>query len=103
MVTHMAEIIIIYQLINGKGHIIEYNRYTNDIIFEREYLNGEKNGKGDEYDDYGNLSFEGEYLNGHRIGKGKEYGYESRLKFEGEFFNGYRLNGKAYIKGRLEF
>ena len=44
------------------------------MIFEGEYLNGKRNGKGKEYDYYGNLIFEGEYLNGKRWnGKGKEY------------------------------
>ena len=41
-------------------------------MFEGEYLNGERNGKGKEYDyDNGKLEFEGEYLNGERNGKGK--------------------------------
>ena len=30
--------------------------------FEGEILKGEKNGKGKEYDEYGELEFEGEYL-----------------------------------------
>ena len=34
------------------------------------------------------LLFEGEYLNGKRNGKGKEYFYNSELKFEGEYLNG---------------
>ena len=47
--------------------------YKNDIlIFEGEYLNGERNGKGKEYYDNGKLRYEGEYLNGIRNGKGKE-------------------------------
>ena len=42
--------------------------------FEGEYLNGERNGKGKEYQDDGNLKFEGEYLFGKRWnGKGKVY------------------------------
>ena len=36
-------------------------------------MNGERHGKGKEYDDYGFLIFEGEYLNGERHGNGKEY------------------------------
>ena len=32
--------------------------------------------------------FEGEYLNGKRNGKGKEYDFNGKLKFEGEFLNG---------------
>ena len=36
----------------------------------------------------GKLMFEGEYLNGKRNGKGKEYDFNGKLKFEGEFLNG---------------
>ena len=36
-------------------------------MFEGEYLNGERNGKGKKYDWYGELEFEGEYLNGNKI------------------------------------
>ena len=47
---------------------------TNILIFEGEYLNGKRNGKGKEYYYFdGKLKFEGEYLNGERNGKGKEY------------------------------
>jgi len=39
--------------------------YNNDgrLIFEEEYLNGERNRKGKEYNNDGKLEFEGEYLN----------------------------------------
>ena len=47
-----------------------------NLIYEGEYSNGERNGKGKEYDYKGNLIFEGEYLNGKRNGKGKEYDYK---------------------------
>ena len=63
------------------------------LIYEGEYLNGKRNGKGKEYDDNGNLIFEGEYLNGKRNGKGKEYDYNC-LIYEGEYLNGQR-NGKG--------
>ena len=33
-------------------------------MYEGEYLNGKRNGKGKEYDEKGNIIFEGEYLNG---------------------------------------
>ena len=39
------------------------------LIFEGEYLNGLKNGKGKEYDWNGKIKFEGEYLNGLKIFK----------------------------------
>jgi len=44
------------------------------------------------------LIFEGEYKNGRKNGKGKE------LLFEGEYLNGKRWNGKEYDKdGYIEF
>ena len=54
---------------NGiRKEFIEYNK----LIFEGQYLNGKRNGKGKEY--YNNqLIYEGEYLNGERNGEGKEY------------------------------
>ena len=72
----------------GKGLVKEYNSYNGKLIFEGEYLNGEKwNGKGKEYK-YDKLIFEGEYLNRKRHGKGKEYDDKSNLIFEGEYLNG---------------
>ena len=87
---------------NGKGR--EYNEYGK-IEYEGEYLNGKRHGKGKEYDDYsGNLLFVGEYINGQRNGKGKEYDkYNGKLIFEGEYLNGQR-NGKGkeyYYNGGL--
>ena len=80
-----------YDIKDGKGNLI-ISYYNNDklILFEGEYLNGEKNGKGKEYDYYsGKLLFEGEYLNGERNGKGKEYDfYSGKLLFDGEYLNG---------------
>ena len=82
---------IIYELINGNGRVKEYDK-KNKLIFEGEYLNGKKNGKGKEYDE-NKLKFEGEYLGGKRNGKGKEYD-ENKLIYEGEYLNGKR-NGKG--------
>jgi len=46
------------------------------------YKIGGKNGKGREYSLYSdNLIFEGEYINGKRNGKGKEYYFIDDLKF----------------------
>ena len=83
----------IYELKKGNGKIKEY--YDNgDLKFEGEYLNGERNGKGKEYDDFTcKLIFEGEYLNGERNGKAKEY-RNGELIFEGEYLNDER-NGKG--------
>ena len=82
-------------------------------MFEGEYLNGKRNGKGKEHYYDGKLLFEGEYLNGKRQsgkgynkddiiefeikdgnGIGKEYYGNGVLKFKGEYLNGER-NGKA--------
>ena len=56
---------------NGKGKEYKYDK----LIFEGEYLNAERHGKGKEYNLIGNLLYEGEYLKGkrHGKGKGKEY------------------------------
>ena len=64
-------------------------------MFEGEYLNGEKNGKGKKYNNKGELIFEGEYLDREkRKGIGNEYDYD--VLFEGEYFNGVKWNGKGY-------
>ena len=87
---------------DGIGKVYKIN--TNILIFEGEYLNKEKNGKGKEYYDNGKLKFEGEYLNGERNGNGKEYYDNGKLKFEGEYLKGKKWNGKGYnINGYNEF
>ena len=40
----------IYELNEGNGTVKEYNS-NNKLIYEGEYLNGKRNGKGKEYDD----------------------------------------------------
>ncbi len=50
--------------LNGKGR--EYILDKNILIFEGEYLNGKRNGKGKEYYLNGSLLFEGEYMHGKR-------------------------------------
>ena len=88
------------------------------MIYEGEYLNGKKHGKGKDFDNNGNLIFEGEYLNGKKWngrvydkqnipicelkeGKGfyREYNFKHKLTFEGEYLNGER-NGKGKEYGR---
>ena len=85
------------------------------LIFEGEYLNGERHGKGKEYYNKGKIRFEGEYinnikeyyyngqliyegkyLNGERNGKGKVYYEDGKLKFEGEYRSDIIWNGKGY-------
>ena len=86
---------IIYELTNGNGIIKEYDIFDNKflLVFEGEYKNGKKNGKGKEYDSYKNiLAFEGEFKNGKRNGKGKEYNEKGKVVFEGEYINGNRYS-----------
>ena len=118
-----------YKKLSGKlkiggidGYGKEYQSYN--LIFEGEYKNKKRNGKGKEYinyygglevncdsyplynsDKYNNIgfkgselkiSFEGEYLNGKRNGKGTEYYYNGKIKFNGEYLNGKKWNGKGY-------
>ena len=76
---------------------IEIYKEANEkrLIFEGEYLNGEKNGKGKEYYK-GELFFEGEYLYDERI-RGKEY-FKNFLEFEGEYLYNKKFDGKGYDK-----
>ena len=61
---------------NGKGK--EYNKLTENMIFEGEYLNGKKwNGKG--YNKEGEIDFEINKGNG----KVKEFYVSNKLKYEG--------------------
>ena len=61
-----------------------------------------KNGHNKEYSD-DNLIFEGEFINYRRCGKGIEYDDKGRILFEGEYLNNFRFKGKKYIAGRLEY
>ena len=95
---------IIYELHDGKGYIFEYDEIFEKIKFEGEYENGERNGKGKEYEKYNGktLIFKGEYKDGQRNGKGKEYRSQISYKyFKGEYLNGLK-NGKGkkyYVDG----
>ena len=53
------------------------------MLFDGEYLNDKKNGKGKEYYRKNKLKYVGEYLNDEKNGKGKEYYDNGELKFEG--------------------
>ena len=64
------------------------------LIYEGEYLNGKRNGKGKLIKK--GIIYECEFLNGKINGKGKEYNSCGLLLFEGEYLNGYRWNGKGY-------
>ena len=103
---------VIYELKNGNGTSREYNELPSVlsedkeyIVFEGEYRNGKRNGKGKEYYDNDKLKFEGEYLNGKRNGKGKKYDKDGHIIFEGEYLKRKRWNGKKkkYYDGSLVF
>ena len=68
----------------------------NNKFFSNRYIEYEANEKGKEYIGYSDkLINEGEYLNGERNKKEKEYYYEGNFKFEGEYLNGKKWNGKG--------
>ena len=84
-----------YKIFSGKYIIYiekreakEYSSYSNELIFQGEYNNKKRNGKGKEYYDDYTLKFAGEYLNGKRHGKCKEYNSKGEVIFEGEYLNG---------------
>ena len=59
----------------------EYNGYNNKLVYAGGILNGQRNGKGKEYYDSGNLKFEGEYLNGKEF-IGNKYKKESNKEYQ---------------------
>ena len=91
-----------YELINGKGKVIEYGLYGN-IEYQGDYLDGKRHGKGIEYNMKGNIVYKGEYKNGIRHGKGIEYDIYDNTVYEGQFVNGIISKGKEYYEGRLQF
>jgi len=106
---------IVYELKNGCGYVKKYNIF-NKLIFEGEYTDDVKNGKGKEYDEDGKLIFEGEYINCkkwngvffneqnvYELKEGK--GNIKTLEYEGEYING-KKSGKGkeyYSNGKLKF
>ena len=91
-----------YELKNGTGKIKEYN-YFDKLIFEGEYLNNLRHGKGKVYSKTnGQLIFEGEYLTGKKNGFGKEYYLNGQLFYEGEYLEGNKSGkGKKYNNGQV--
>ena len=82
---------------NGKGK--EY--FFGKLLFEGEFKNGKRNGYGKQYHplNYGlMLSYEGEYKDGEKNGKGKEYEPNSNLVFDGYYLKGKRWNGLVKFK-----
>jgi len=78
----------IYELSNGTGYIREYNE-NNKLIYEGEYYDGRRNGKGKEYNDKNDeLLFEGEYLHGKRWNGQKYKCKNNELIIDEEYING---------------
>ena len=86
-----------YKIPNEKGKYHYYSSRDDELkkIFEGEYINGQRK-KGKEYNYEGNLIYEGEYQNNKKNGKGKFYHDcdSKKIKYEGEI-----LNGKEHGKG----
>ena len=79
----------------GKGKGKEFNGINDILIYEGEFLNGERNGMGKIFNSNGKLKFEGEFRHGKAHGAGNEYNSEGELKYIG-----YYLYGKKNGKGR---
>ena len=88
---------VIYELANGKGKVREFAK-KGTLIYEGEYLNGKKHGKGTEYDYDENIIYEGEYSKGKRHGKGKEYDNQGNV-YEVEYYKGKKGFSRKYLKG----
>ena len=81
-----------YRIIDNDGKGKEYKIITNDLIFEGEFKNKQRNGFGREYNN-GKFIFEGEFKDDKRNGYGKEYRGGKIVIFEGQFLNGERWEG----------
>jgi len=118
-----------YEIKNGNGvgeiMLVNYSDNVGNCHYIGEYKNGERNGKGKEYDESDYLLYEGEYLNGKKW-NGKGYDREGNIlyeikngngeikialyskkglcyKFIGEYKNGNITKGKFYHRGKLAF
>ena len=60
-----------FELKKGNGEIKEYDIHKGKliIVFEGEYRNGRRDGKGREYDKNGKLVYEGQYVNGKKTNR----------------------------------
>ena len=98
---HYRGVYIIYE---PKGIGKEYFGFNDGLRYEGEYLNGQRNGKGKEYNLRSDLIYEGEFINGQRNGKGKEYYNNENLRFEGQYLDDEELIGTKYdINGDIKY
>ena len=80
--------------LSGKKMIGKGSDYDSNVINElKDYHLYRK-----EYYYNGKIMFEGEYLNGERNGKGKEYYDDGKVKYDGKYLNGKKWNGKGFDK-----
>ena len=79
----------------GKGKMKTYNTKGN-VFSQFDILNGEKNGKYEEFYDNSSLKFEAQNLKGELNGKAKGYYENGKLKFECEFRYGVLWYKKEY-------
>ena len=85
-----------YILYKGVGLWKEYTSSDDRLIYEGEYLDGQRNGFGKEYDKKGKIIFEGEYINGKRWdGTFKTYYDNGNILFDCEYVKG-KINGVGY-------
>ena len=92
-----------YYYVNGKV-INKYVELDKEILYEGEYSNNLKQGKGKEYNKQGKILFVGEFMNGYRY-KGKEFNENGKLVFNGQYMKGIPYNGirKIFIGNLLKF
>ena len=81
-----------YTDLSIEGPVFIPEELVEKLNYSGEFKDGEKNGKGKEYDFEKKLMFEGEFKYGKRNGKGKEYNDKGELIFEGEYQNGEKKN-----------
>ena len=86
-----------YRIIFESGTGLEFLINTNYLIFEGEYKDGKKHGRGYEYYYNKDLSLDEEYLNWQKKEKNKNIDYfKGNLKFKGQYFKGKIISGKGY-------
>ena len=85
-----------YIIFEDKGTAKEYDKTSNNLIFEGEYKNKKRNGLGKEYFQ-GKLLFEGQFKDGLKNGPGKKYDEEGKLLFEGIYLKGDEWDSEGEI------
>ena len=97
MIKGMEYKSIIYEKTDNNSYS-KINKSNRIMIFEGEYLNGERK-EGKEYNYEEKLIYEGGYLNGKKNGKGKIYDDNGYLKYEGELLDGKKKWKRNRISG----